>query len=137
MRPLTNEQLRAHKVPSEGFWELGYLVDGYDRQSLARKHWWLAVPAWGRDGWNLGSWPLVTIYTREAPDGFYLAENVEGDVTTYRFDMIEERDAATDALAFFHWKWASEEWVDGIDSAQDMPDHLRGPYSRARTEAAS
>jgi hypothetical protein len=82
-------------------------------------------------GWDLGDWPFVVIYHRRTPQGFDLAENVEGDVTCYRYPTRELRDAATDQLSFWHWKHNGEDWVAGVDSIADAP-HLFGPYSRSR-----
>jgi hypothetical protein len=30
--------------------------DGYDRMTFARRHGWEAIPSWGLNGWDLGSW---------------------------------------------------------------------------------
>ena len=131
--PMDISMVNAHRVPAEAFWEAGYLVDGYDRQELARQRGgWRAVPSWGADGWDLGSWPLVTIYMKESVGKFLLAENVEGDTGVYAFDTEAERSAACDTLAFFHWKMAGAEWVDGVETAAAMPGYLRGPYSETR-----
>lgn len=107
--------------------------DGYDRIEAASPQRWYAIPGWGRDGWELGSWPLVVIFHRNTADGFELAENVEGDVTAYRFPTRELRDQATDALAYFHWRHTHEPWVAGIERFDDLPAELRGPYSRTRS----
>jgi hypothetical protein len=95
---------------------------------------WRAVAAWGRDGWDLGSWPLVVIYWREPrAEEFDMAYYVEGDVTTYRFDSSLKREVATDGLAFFHWKHAAlGPGVEQYGSAEELPRELRGPYSHAR-----
>jgi hypothetical protein len=59
----------------------------------------------------------------------------------YRYPTRELRDAATDCLAFWHWKHEGKPWVDGIDSVDVAPPHLRGPFSWNRLnegkEAAS
>lgn len=125
----------THRVGPEHFWLACQLRgdDGYDRIEVARPRGWRAIPAWGRDGWDLGCWPLVVIFHRDIADGFELVENVEGDVTAYRFPTRAMRDAATDELAFFHWRHEDEPWVSGIERLQDAPAELRGPYSRVRS----
>lgn len=42
-------------LPQRGF------GDGYDWMSELQK--WAAIPGWGRDGWDMGSWPYVIILT--------------------------------------------------------------------------
>jgi hypothetical protein len=62
----------AYRVTPEPFWALAQArgKDGYDRIERAVAHGWRAVPGWGRDGWDLGSWPLVVIFHGESPAGF-------------------------------------------------------------------
>jgi len=125
----------AYRAVPETFWLACQLcgADGYDRIEIARSRGWRAIPAWGRDGWDLGSWPLVVIFHRDSVDAFELAENVEGDVTAHRFPTRELRDQATDELAFSHWHHNDEPWVAGIEQFEDAPAELRGPYSRSRS----
>ncbi len=127
-----------YRVAPEAFWAVAQMRgdDGYDRIEAARSRGWRAVPSWGLNGWDLGSWPLVVISHRRTTDGFELAYNVEGDITVYRYPTRELRDAATDCLAFWHWKREGEEWVGGIDSVDIAPDRLRGPFSWARLDAS-
>lgn len=126
-----------YRVAPEAFWHLAQMrgEDGYDRIKTAQQHGWRAVPSWGIEGWGLGAWPLVVISHRHTARGFDLAYNVEGDVTIYRYPTRELRDAATDCLAFWHWKHAGEDWVDGVESIDAAPDHLRGPFSQKRRTA--
>lgn len=128
-------------VGAEVFWQLERMGDGYDTMTGARRHGWRAVPSWGRDGWDLGSWPYAVVYHRAAVktpgNRWGLAEVVEGDVTAWEFDTEAERDAATDALALWHWQHNAEPWVQRREgrepyTADTMPEHLRGAYSRER-----
>jgi hypothetical protein len=123
-----------HQITPEADWRLfetsGH--DGYERIDTASSRGWSPVPSWGSDGWDLGSWPLVVIFHRQSADGFELAYNVEGSVTVYQYPTRELRDAATDCLAFWHWKYDGAKWVDGIDAVDDAPDHLRGQFSWER-----
>ncbi len=74
----------------------------------ARSRRWVAIPSWGRDSWDLGLLAIRGIYHRATSEGFDLAENVEGDITYYRYPSRELRDAATDQIAFWHWKHEGE-----------------------------
>jgi hypothetical protein len=127
-----------YQVAPEPFWQLAQIrgEDGDDRIEKARPYGWCAVPSWGLDGWDLGTWPLVVILHRQSADGFELAYDVEGDVTVYRYPTRELRDAATDCLAFWHWKHHSAEWVEGEDNIDAAPDRLRGRFSWERLSSS-
>jgi hypothetical protein len=135
------EHFDTYKVEPTGFWQATWMIGGgYDVMEVADAHKWAAISAWGKNGWDLGSWPLVVIYFRntkikgEETITYDLAYNVEGDVTMWRFPTKELRNTCTDELAFWHWKWAEEDWVKGIESAEQMPDFLRGPFSWKRAD---
>jgi len=127
-----------YRVAPEPFWQLAQIhgEDGYDRIEMAQTHGWRAVPSWGLEGWDLGTWPLVVIFHGQSADGFELAYDVEGDVTVYRYPTRELRDAATDCLAFWHWKHDGEDWVDGVESIDAAPNRLRGSFSQKRLAAS-
>jgi hypothetical protein len=134
------DELNQYKVDPGNFWK-GLLMlggDGYDDMELAEKHGWHSIPVWGKDGWNLGSWPLVIVFHRNLKkDGetlYQVIEYVEGDVTMWSCPTKELRQQVIDELAFFHWKHTMEEWVEGYDSVDQLPDALRGPYGRQREQ---
>lgn len=136
-RTLAEELLQPpYRVDPETFWTVAQMRgdDGYDRIALARLHGWHAIPSWGRDGWDLGSWPLVVVFHRRTDAGYELAYNVEGDISVYRYPTRGLLDAATDCLAFWHWKHDGESWVAGVDSVDVAPEHLRGRFSWARLD---
>lgn len=134
--PLTDKELAGYEVAPEGYWEVARLAgDGYDRMEVARRYGWRETASWGLGGWDLGQWPYVVIFVRNKDDLFEAATNCEGDTTVYRFPNRELRNAAIDAIAFFHWKHQDEDWVKGIATAQDMPPKLRGPFSWKRLDA--
>lgn len=112
--------------------------NGYDAIGSARKAGWKARASWGRNGWDLGSWPLVVFFFREngGPGKvvYELAQYVEGDLTVWTFPTDELRSEAVDRMAFWWWRNEGESWVSGLD-IDDIPDHLRGPFSWARCEA--
>jgi hypothetical protein len=101
--------------------------------TLARRLGWNAIPSWGLNGWDLGSWPLVVVYRRGETE---LAVDVEGDIDIEKFASREERERRTDEIAFFYWKNHEEEWVDGIASHEHMPPNLRGPFSWNRLDGS-
>lgn len=134
-----------YRTEPDDFWRYicAYGGDGYQIIALARKMGWRALPSWGRDGWDLGNWPLVIMFWHEDDQGsdptpalprserervFEVIEYVEGDVTLWRCPSSEVREQVTDELAFWHWKYRGEDWVEGIEHVEDMPAHLRGPF---------
>lgn len=127
-----------YRIAPEAIWQISQVrgQDGYERMNTARAHGWAAIPSWGLEGWDLGAWPLVIIFHRQSADSFEFAYDVEGDVTVYRYPTRELRDAATDCLAFWHWKHDSEDWVDGVESIDAAPDRLRGSFSWDRLKAS-
>lgn len=107
--------------------------EGYERMELRAPAKWRPISSWGRDGWDLGDWPYVVISWRES-EGHELLYDVEGESTVYLYPTPELRTQATDELALFYWRAHSESWVEGIESVEQMPAFLRGPYSSTRSE---
>jgi hypothetical protein len=127
-----NTELTQYQVEPTNFWQalpmLG--VDAYSAISLAEKRGWHVKASWGRDGFDLGSWPFVIVLFRNHNGRFEVVEYVEGDVTVYACPTEALRNQITDEMAFFHWKHNSEPWVVGYETADQLPDELRGPYRR-------
>ena len=111
--------------------EVAAVLGGYDFIEYAIKHGWRPIPSWGSEGWDLGEWPYVAVLHRNEAGRFSLAYYVESDLELKHFASREERDAYTDELAAFHWRHSGEEWVSEYPGGP-LPEHLRGPYSRAR-----
>ncbi len=105
--------------------------EGYDRMEHAIRDGWEAIPNWGLNGWDLGRWPLVVVYHRGELE---MAVDIEGDVEIQEFTTREERDRKTDEIAFRYWKRSEEDWVEHIDSHEQMPSGLRGPFSWRRLD---
>lgn len=128
------EELNKYKVEPDTFWEALPMMggDGYDDMDAAQKFGWHAIGGWGRDGYNLGAWPLVIIFFRDLNKGsevlYQVAEYVEGDVAMWSCPTEEIRQQVTDELAFFHWKHSEKEWVGLYSSVDELPDELKGPY---------
>lgn len=127
------EELEQYRVEPDAFWQATWLYgDGYDVMAQAERplQGWRVVSSWGRDGYDLGSWPYVMVFFRERR-GFEIAYYVERDVVCYVAPTKARREAIVDEIAFFHWKHQNEVWVKGYESVEHVPDELRGPY-RAR-----
>lgn len=107
---------------------LGRGGDGYDWIEEARRFGWLS--SWGRDGWDLGSWPYVIVVAR-LRGTWQVATYVEHDITVEEFTTPEEMAQHIDRIAWFYWRAHKETWIEGIAEGEE-PEHLRGPYSRER-----
>jgi len=91
--------LQLNRVDHDPLWVIAQMSggDGYDAMDLAMRHGWHPIPAWGDEGHDLGSWPLVIVLVRNR-DAFEIAEYCEGDITQWAFDTPEERHRAIDQL---------------------------------------
>lgn len=123
-------ELEQYKVEPDTFWQALPVVgvSGYDAIELAERRKWHVVPSWGRDGYDLGNWPLVIVFVRNRNGRFEIAYYVEGDVDMYSCPTPDIRKAIIDEIAFFHWNWEGKDWVKGITSVDELPDELKGPY---------
>jgi hypothetical protein len=130
-----NEELNRYRKEPDPFWQNSWRIgDGYDVIEAAEKKGWRAIGSWGRDGYDLGSWPYVIIFFRRKGDEYQLIYYVEGDVTMYICPTKEIRQRITDELALFHWHHNTSSAPDGIErykSVDELPDDLRGPYRSA------
>lgn len=108
--------------------------DGYEVAG-SRDHGWHAVPAWGRDGWDLGEWPYVVVMHRDQEGSYVVLTYVEGDVTVEAFPTRQERDDRTDGIAAFYWRHNDENWIRDYPEGEPLPAHLRGPSSWSRLDA--
>ena len=142
-RPImTADELRTHKVKSYGrdYAESG---DGYEDMEAEEGRGWHALSGWGRDGWDIGTWPYVVIYTRTISATRYeVMQIVEGDRDVYAFDSEADQHAAIDYL--FLWYAADKHWAPitcdqrpMLDTGYPLAigDKWRGPFSWARLEA--
>lgn len=132
---MTNEEQKSYEMPPDSFWSMAFMFGGYEMMEKAERRKWNAIAGWGKDGYDLGSWPYVIIFFRNVRKedksvSYQLAYYCEGDVTQYAFPTKELRDECTDGIAFFHWKNRGEDapWVKGYDTVEQLPLELRGPY---------
>jgi hypothetical protein len=121
-----------------------YWGDGYDWMEKLDGTGWRALPNWGRDGWDLGDWPLVVIaHAHDTDNGDYLlAERVEGDVTVWAYHTKDERDTGTDRSARYWWSRDPERHGEAmVEALANTPEgelldrRFRGPFSWARLDA--
>lgn len=102
--------------------------EGYDRMSFRSPAWLAARPDVGAR-W-LGPW-LLAAGRRLPPQRAGVCHRCRR-----RHRHLQVRYAAgdckTDEIAFFCWKTREEGWVAGIDSHEQMPPHLRSPFSWRR-----
>jgi hypothetical protein len=91
---------------------------------------WHAVPAWGRDGWDLGSWPyvVVAIYDRPVQKLFALAVYVEGDVSIREFTGYAALSAAIDDVAEFYWRSGQHSAPSDLPEGSGLLPHHKGSY---------
>jgi hypothetical protein len=141
-RPImTRAELAEHHVAAHGR-DYSRACDGYEDMEVAEGEGWRVVANWGRDGWDLGGWPYVAIYTRERAETpelqlrgacWELLQVVEGDHDVYRFDSEADREAAMDYL--FLWYAAGSDWApltyeqrEALDAGTlDVEAKWRGP----------
>ncbi|MGC0271237.1 hypothetical protein ACPROK_16940 (plasmid) [Glutamicibacter soli] len=94
---------------------------GYDWIQSLEGSGWYEVPGWGRDGWDLGSWPYIIFAAAVASDEkgqlFGYCTYVEGDVTARWYRSCEARNLAISKEAF--WYWASGQ-SDGPEALEGM-----------------
>jgi len=127
----TEEQKQYEVEPDAFFWNrhiAGY--DGYDIMKVAEARGWHAIAGWAKEGYDMGSWPYVVVYSCKRAGKFLIAVYVEGDMTQYALPDKETRNALLDNIAFFYWKNRNAEWVKGYASVEELPADLRGPYRR-------
>ena len=125
--PVDKERYEVDPEPLfEGLHFLGY--DGYDIMAVAEQCGWEAIAGWGKDGYDLGDWPYVVVYSRKVGSMHQVAIYVEGDMTAYQVPSLEVRNAIIDDTAFFYWKHKEQEWVQGYSTVENLPPELRGPY---------
>ena len=134
------EEFNAHRVKRYG---RDYAVsdDGFDDMAVARSRGWTTHSSWGRDGWDLGTWPYVSIHLRVHDGRYEVLTIVEGDHDVYSFDSEADQHAAMDYL--FLWYAADQAWCpvrgsegrQALDAGTAVVDvRFRGPFSPARLD---
>lgn len=65
------------------------------------------------------------------------ASYCEGDCEILTYASEQDRSDDADESALFYWVGNGESWAEGLTretTADEMPEHLRGPYTRARCQ---
>lgn len=130
LKPVAS-QMNAYQVEPDPFWGSAILIgDGYDVMEKAEEQGWHVISSWGKDGWDLGSWPLVIVFVRKKEGKYEVVEYIEGDITQWSCPSKLLRQQIIDSLAFFHWKHTEKPWVKDYESIDQVPldSELRGPY---------
>lgn len=134
-QPLADQLLGAtYRIAPEAFWDIARMRgdSGYDLMGPARSHGMARHPELGPRRLGPRFLALRRRLPRAVGHAWELAEYVEADLTVYRYPTQERRDAATDCLAFRHWKHQGESWVAGVETVVAAPGRLRGPLSWKR-----
>jgi hypothetical protein len=123
-----------YKTDPDPFWdEAPFYGSGYEVMEHAENRQWEAIGNWGKDGWDLGSWPFVIVFFRDRAGFFDVLTYVEGDVTMYACPTEKIREAITNEIALFHWQHNEYSCPPGMDiykTVDDLPEKLKGPYRR-------
>lgn len=106
---------------------------GYDWMN-ALPEGWHAEPSWGRDGWDLGAWPLIVValYADDERGRYAVATFVEGSVTMQRYPSRERLNAAVDEIAEFHWRLGQASGPQDLPEGQGLLEKHTGPFSWQR-----
>lgn len=132
MSEYTDPHLRVPVLPSS------LVGDGYDWMA-ALPSGWHEISGWGLDGWDLGSWPYVIVcsYNNRSDGVFAMATYTEGDIDIRAFDNPDERDAAIDEVAVWHWRHGMAEGPEDLPpEGEPLAEHHRGVFSWNRLDAA-
>ncbi|MGP4969000.1 hypothetical protein [Glutamicibacter ardleyensis] len=116
--------------------------EGYDWMANLTGTSWNELSAWGRDGWDLGSWPYVISAVAQTEDEqgklFGYCTYVEGDVATRWYRTRDARSLAISKEAY--WYWASGQ-ADGPEALQELNpqefhpiDGLCEPFNPSRAK---
>jgi hypothetical protein len=103
--------------------------DGYDWMEQLPQG-WVPVASWGRDGWDLGSWPYaIVVEYRNAEQGVYsVGTYVEGDITVERFQNASEQYEAIDKIAEFYWRANPSSGPQDLPDSEGLLPHHQRPY---------
>lgn len=118
------------------------IYDGWEWvNTLTQAQGWYVPSSWGRDGWDCGSWPLVSIAVgadSNKPDPYVVVIYTEGDLDAVRVPTIEDAFAEVDAFARYWWQrdvasgYLTGDIVGLLE--HDPEGRLKGPFSWQRLE---
>jgi hypothetical protein len=92
---------------------------------------WEAVSSWGRDGWDLGAWPLAVVATYENSETGRYAYGVytEGDVHVTQVETHGDLYAAVDGIAEWYWRNKYALGPPDLPEGRGLLDHHRRPFT--------
>lgn len=98
----TGEAISEKNLPSAEWCE------GYDYIDRAARAGWSAMGNWGEEGYDLGAWPYVIMFTRVVRDGgrylYGFGHYVEGDLSADYYRSKEACNEAISRQAYWYWK---------------------------------
>ena len=108
---------------------------GYDWME-ALPHGWHAEPLWGRDGWDLGAWPIIAValFADEERERYAVATYTEGDVTVQRYATRGALYVAVNEIAEFHWRLGQSIGPDDLPEGSGLLAKHCGPYRDAERD---
>jgi hypothetical protein len=126
--PDTAETVTAPVLPADD-----RAGDGYDWMDTLEGTAGSALPNWGSDGWDAGSWPYIILAAARTRDRtgelFGYGTYVEGDTATHWFRCQDACFEAITAEAFFHWASGQSHGPDHLlATAAELPAKDRKPY---------
>ncbi len=97
---------------------------------------WHVEPSWGRNGWDLGAWPLIAValFIDEDRDQYAVATYTEGDVTVSRYQSRGALYVAVNEIAEFHWRLGQSRGPSDLPEGKGLLAKHCGPFSEERHE---
>ena len=97
---------------------------------------WHVESSWGRDGWDLGAWPLVAValFVDETDGRYAMATYTEGDVTVQRYGSLGALYVAVNEIAEFHWRLGESRGPEDLPEGKGLLAKHCGPFSWERLE---
>lgn len=95
---------------------------------------WHAEPSWGRDGWDLGTWPtiVVALFVDEEHERYAVATYTEGDVAVRHYASRGALYVAVNEVAEFHWRLGQALGPRDLPEGRGLLAKHCGPYSEER-----
>ena len=115
----------------------GHAFDsGWDWMGEGLPAGWHPEPAWGRDGWDLGAWPLVVValFVDDRHERYAVATYVEGDIEVRRYQSRDALHVAVNEIAEFHWRLGQSHGPSDLPEGQGLLAKHAGPYDPRRRE---
>jgi hypothetical protein len=108
---------------------------GYEWMEEALPEGWYVEPMWGRDGWNLGSWPyvVVALYIDDEHERYAVTTYVEGDINVRRYKSRGALYVAVNGIAEFHWRLGQSRGPRDLPEESGLLPYHTGPYSPWRS----